>query len=112
MKPSPVYWDANVFHALFGREDGRVEKCEKIESAARAGRIQIYTSTITWVECVRLKGKPRIDPANEPVIRAYFEHRWITPITVDRTIADDARALLWKYEHLRYKDAVHVASAI
>ncbi|HEV7926808.1 MAG TPA: PIN domain-containing protein [Verrucomicrobiae bacterium] len=113
-----VYWDANIFHALFGKEPGRFEVCERIEKAAAQGKVDIYTSTVTFVECVWLKsivdstGKlNKLSPDHEAVIQKYFMRSYIKPINCDRQIAESARALLWKYA-LKPKDALHVASAI
>ena len=107
-----VYWDANVFHALFGREDGRVDACERIELAARNGDVDIYTSTATFVECIWIKGKiNKFSKQHEEVIGKYFMHKFIRPINCDRQIAEAARALIWKHPHLKPKDAIHVASA-
>ena len=111
-QPVKIYWDASVFHALFAREPGRVEQCERIEGAARNGLVVIYTSAITWVEVVRLKQTLRNDPANETIIKKYFAHKYIKPITCDRIVGDVARSLLWAHSHLEYKDAIHVASAV
>ena len=109
-----VYWDANVFNALFGREDGRVETCEAIERSVREGNVLIYTSTATFVECVWIKGlERRLNPTHESVISKYFQHKFIRPVICDRQISDSARSLLWKfYPGLKSKDAIHVASAL
>jgi hypothetical protein len=37
---------------------------------------------------------------------------FIRLINCDRRIGESARYLVWRYEHLRYKDAIHVASAM
>jgi predicted nucleic acid-binding protein len=109
-----VYWDANVFHALFGQEAGRVEACEKIEKVAREGKVHIYTSTATFVECVWLKGLPRVlEPKHESIIGKYFQHIFIRPVLCDRQICEHARALIWQFHPgLKPKDAIHVASAL
>jgi predicted nucleic acid-binding protein len=114
-----VYWDANMFHALFGKEAGRVDLCERIEKAARDGGVDIYTSTITFVECVWVKrildptGKlNKLSPQHEQVLREYFMRSYIRPINCDRRIAESARSLLWQYPALKPKDAIHVASAL
>ncbi len=108
-----VYWDANVFHALFGREDGRVDACERIEKAARQGEVIIYTSTATFVECIWIKGKiNRFSREHEEIIGKFFMHKFIRPINCDRQIAESARSLIWRFPHLKPKDAIHVASAI
>ena len=96
--PITVYWDANVFHALFGREDGRIEACERIVRAAEGGDVDIYTSTVTFVECVWIKGKVRtVSEEHEAQISKYFMHKFIRPINCDRQIAESARALIWKH---------------
>jgi predicted nucleic acid-binding protein len=106
-----VYWDANVFHALFSAEPGRVDVCAKIGTAAKNGEVQIYTSSVTMIECVWLKGLPRLSKDHEAVIAKFFMHKFIRVINCDRAMAESARALLWQYEHLQPKDAIHVASA-
>jgi predicted nucleic acid-binding protein len=92
-----VYWDACVFHAVFGKEAGRVETCQRIEKAAQEGGVEIYTSATTFVECVWVK---------------YFSHSFIRLINCDRVIGESARQLLWHHQNLHPKDAIHVASAI
>ena len=108
-----VYWDACVFHALFKKEAGRADACERVEKAARAGSVEIYTSAATFVECVWIKGKPpKLTKGDEEKIQKYFMHRFIKVINCDRTIAEEARRLIWQFPHLLPKDAIHVASAI
>lgn len=114
-----VYWDACVFHAIFGSEKDRVQACMRIEKAAQNGEVQIYTSAATLVECVWVKtitdptGKlNKLSPDHEKVITGYFQRSYITIINCDRNISEAARKLLWQYPHLKPKDAIHVASAI
>ena len=83
-----------------------------IVGAAIKGEIQIYTSTVSFVECVHINGRDRLSPAHEEIIQRFFEHRFIRPINCDRQIAVEARKLLWRYPSLKYKDAIHVASAL
>jgi predicted nucleic acid-binding protein len=116
--PKIVYWDACVFHAIFGSEKGRVEPCMRIEKAAQNGEVVIYTSAATFVECVWVKsitdptGKlNKLSPEHEQVIEGYFRRSYIIVINCDRNIAEAARKLLWKYP-LKPKDAIHVASAM
>lgn len=107
-----VYWDANVFHALFAKEPGRIDVCQKIADAAKNGDVQIYTSTVTLVEVVWIKGLDRLDPKHEDAIQKFFGNKFIRLITCDRAIAGEARALMWRYPKLKNKDAIHVASAL
>jgi predicted nucleic acid-binding protein len=113
-----LYWDANIFHALFQNEQGRADICKRVEKAASQGNLDIYTSTVTFVECVWLKnvvGKTgqlnKLSSRHEEVIQKYFQRSYIVPINCDRQIAEAARQLLWQYA-LKPKDAIHVASAI
>jgi predicted nucleic acid-binding protein len=110
--PKRVYWDACVFHALFGKEAGRYEICMEIEKMARENKVLIYTSTATFVECIWLKGVDKIAKAHEEVITKYFQHKFIQIINLDRPKAEAARNLVWQFNALRPKDAIHVASAI
>jgi len=107
-----VYWDANIFHALLAKEPGRVDVCQKIMDAAIRGDLQIYTSAVTFVEVVWIKGLDRLDPKHEDEIQKFFGHRFIRLIMCDRGIAGEARALLWRFPKLKPKDAIHVASAL
>ncbi len=108
-----VYWDANIFHALFGKEPGRVEKCLPIEKAAQEGHVLIYTSAVTFVECVWVKGQPdKLSKEHELILQRYFMHKYIRVINCDRQIAEAARLLVWQFPHLKPRDAIHVASAV
>lgn len=114
-----VYWDACVFHAVFGMEKDRFEICERVDKAARDGNVHIYTSAVTFVECVWVKtvtdptGKLyKLSPQHEERMQKYFGASFIKLILCDRPIAEAARALLWKYQSLHPKDAIHVASAV
>ncbi|SRR6266566_3195574 len=114
-----VYWDANIFHALFGKEAGRVDACEMVEKAALNGEVDIYTSTITFVECVWVKtitdptGKlNKLSPAHEGMLHKYFMRPYIRAVQCDRRIAELARSLLWNYPALRPRDAIHAATAV
>ncbi len=108
-----VYWDANVFHAIFGGEAGRIDACSRIQTAASQGEVIIYTSAITCVECVWIKGQPsKLSPEHEATISRFFEHKYIRIIQCTRLLSESARALIWKHPHLKPKDAIHVASAI
>lgn len=113
MSVNSYYWDANVFHAIFNAEAGRVAACSHMASMAEIGSVRLVTSALTFVECVRLQDQPRtLTPANEATIKKYFERPFIEVVNVTRRIGEDARQLLWAYQHLRYKDAIHVATAV
>lgn len=112
MSVRSVYWDAATFHALFAKESGRVEACEHMVKEAKDGLLFVYTSAVTYTECMRIRGKPALDPQNEGVIAAFFMHRWIRIVNCDRNIGENARLLCWQHSTLHPKDAIHIASAL
>ena len=65
------------------------------------------------MEVVWIKGKPdKFDPSHEAILAAYFAHKYIRTVNCDRMMAEQARHLIWKYPHLKPKDAIHVATAL
>jgi predicted nucleic acid-binding protein len=112
-----IYWDASVFHAILSKEAGRVEKCERVIKAAEADAVQIFTSAISYTECVWIKvgGIKKLSVEKEQEVKQFFEHKFIRPMACDRSIGEEARALVWRYFDtlkLQPKDAIHVASAL
>jgi predicted nucleic acid-binding protein len=80
---------------------------------AKKGRLDIWSSTVNYVECVWLKGvEKKLTEVHESVIQRFFEHSFLYWVNADRTIAESARRLCWKHQHLRPKDAIHIASAL
>src|ERR1043165_8001138 len=112
--PTPsVYWDACVVSALLGREHNRVEGCKLIERDARQGLTIIYTSAITFTECIRVSStRERLTQAHEQAIQRYFMHKFIRVVDCNRGIGEHARWLIWRNMHLQPHDAIHVASAL
>lgn len=105
------YWDSNCFLCWLKKELG-YEKCLGVIHKAEEEELQIVTSALTIAEVIYLKPNDKIDRKKSDDICRYFEHEYIIPINLDRTIAELARNLLWDYEALRHKDAIHIASAI
>ncbi|MBD1939732.1 type II toxin-antitoxin system VapC family toxin [Microcoleus sp. FACHB-68] len=107
------YWDSCTFLALLKNEADKIDECRSVIKAAEAGKVIIVTSTLTFIEVVRLeKRKPKLPKEHEEKIRAFFKHEWIYICELDRKIAELARELMWQYESLRPKDSTHVATAI
>lgn len=112
-----IYWDACVFHALLAKEAGRTEACNNVVKDARDGASIIYTSAITYTECVRIKTEKgqsakKLAKENEKEVHDFFLHKWIRVVNCDRIIGEKARMLCWAHAALHPKDAIHVASAI
>jgi predicted nucleic acid-binding protein len=106
------YWDANVFVALIKGEEGRADVVEVVLEAAQRGETEIYTSALTLVEVVkRPDGEAPVSEQDEDTIRAYFQHEFIVIVPFTADMGEGARELHW-HRGLRWRDAVHVATAI
>ncbi|MDE3201622.1 MAG: type II toxin-antitoxin system VapC family toxin [Acidobacteriota bacterium] len=112
MSTSTRYWDANAFLGWLNDEQDKAQECESVLAAADAGKVQIVTSALTLTEVIKLKGKPRLTKDKEEAIKAFFENDYIIVRDVDRFIAEKARDLIWSFNGLHPKDAIHVATAV
>ena len=110
--PSHYYWDACVFLAFLKREEGRIEIVREMLRRGELGELVIVTSSFTPAEVVHVKGRDRITSDIEQAIDDLFSYDFIRMMDVTRKVSEHARKLMWKYSHLRPKDAVHLASAI
>lgn len=107
------YWDSTVFLALIKNEEGRAETCENIVNDARAGRCEIWTSTVTLVEVVKLRARENpIDSRTEEIITKFLRNAFIKVIPLDAVTAAKARRLIWDFPWLLPRDAIHLATAI
>jgi hypothetical protein len=50
------YWDANAFLGWLNDEPDKQAACQTVLASAEAGKIQIVTSAITFVEVIKIKG--------------------------------------------------------
>lgn len=105
------YWDSDAFIGLLAEESDKVEECRAVIRAAEEGKTLLITSALTLAEVLWLRGKPRIPPEDAETVQRFFEHEYIAVIDVDRTLAEEARKLVWSHG-IAPKDAIHVATAI
>lgn len=111
-KPKAIrYWDSDCFLTWLNGEKKKKSTCEGVIERAEADQVLIVTSALTLAEVVKLKGKPPIPKAEAGKITAFFQQDFISVRNVDRSIAEMARAFLWRYPRLKHKDAIHVATA-
>lgn len=105
------YWDACAFLAWLKQEDGRYEGCGNVLREARAGKLQIVTSALTIAEVLMLKGKEPVPERDRRLVRDVFKAEWLILYNVDRTIAESAQEVVWRFR-VHPKDAIHVATAL
>jgi predicted nucleic acid-binding protein len=111
-----VYWDSCVWIGLINSEAGKARAVEHNYHLARSGAVQIWTSTMSYVEVFQLeeeKGKPKpYDNANLDKIAEMFEQEFINLVPVDVEVAKLARRLRREYKLKKPPDAIHLASAM
>jgi predicted nucleic acid-binding protein len=120
-KPRRIYWDSCAWIALIQDEvirdpatgqitENRGQICRAVIDAAKAGTLEIVTSTFALVEVCKCPGNgssPALDLAG------FFENPWILRITVDTEVAAVGRHLMLAgHAGLKPPDAVHLASAL
>jgi predicted nucleic acid-binding protein len=106
------YCDSGVFCAYFSNEPGRADIVLGILKKARAGEVQIITSSFALVEVLKVAGHPPLKKDAEQKIVAFFKYKFIHFVDANRYICAQARHLIWSHPALKPKDAVHLASAI
>ncbi|WP_176237563.1 type II toxin-antitoxin system VapC family toxin [Palleronia marisminoris] len=116
-KPEKFYWDTCAFIGLLNGEESKKRELEIVYSWARDGKAEIWTSTLSMIECRRLsseKHEPKpLSVAGGKKISDIFRQPFIKPIPLAVDIADTARELWRKTPKLtKYPDAVHLASAL
>jgi len=106
------YWDSDVFLAWFIKEEGKHNKCLGAIHSAENGELEIITSTLTFTEVLWLRNRSKMTREKANDIRNFFSQEYIIPVVLDRGIAEYAQDLIWTYDKLKPKDAIHVASAL
>jgi predicted nucleic acid-binding protein len=110
-----VYWDTCTWLGLINEEPGKVDRCRYIIQEARAGHIQIWTSTFTLAEVFKknCEGKGVSLPETKDLdFENYIEQEFLTLVQVDFDIGVLARRLLREHPKLKKpSDAIHLATA-
>jgi predicted nucleic acid-binding protein len=105
-KKLKIYWDSNVWVAWANNEDNLRPLCTAILKEAEAGNLRIVVGALVYAEFA---------PQNENVSRAfdqYLDRYLFIFVNLDRPIAKRARMFVERFEHLKGRDAVHLATAL
>lgn len=116
-KPIKLYWDSCAWIGLLNGERDKKRELTLVYSHARDGKYEIWTSTLTMVECRRLSSE-QYDPKplgdeNDRKIGEIFKQTFVKPIPLAMDIAEESRRIWRETVGLsKFQDAVHVASAL
>ncbi|MFZ5451416.1 MAG: type II toxin-antitoxin system VapC family toxin [Thermodesulfobacteriota bacterium] len=111
------YLDSSVFIAWIKGEvvNGvdRKDIADHILGIAQKGSFKINISAFTLAEVHKKKGaeSPKLEPDEDELILAYFEHDFFNIIDVTRDIGEHANRLCRQYSLLP-ADAIHLACAL
>lgn len=110
-EPQRVYWDSCIFIDGLRQTTNRWPQIEMLEHEAKGGAIAIYTSTLTIAEVVKIKEYGELTVEEGRLIAAYFRHKFIRVVPIDRVVARSAAEIVRNHQ-LKPPDAIHVATAI
>lgn len=116
-KAVKLYWDSCAWLGLINGEDGRRRELEIVYGHAQQGRYELWTSTLSMVECRKLSlegnnSRP-LDDAGEKVINDLFMQPFVMPIPLTVDIAGNARKIWRATPGLgKFQDAIHLASSL
>ncbi|QKQ75600.1 type II toxin-antitoxin system VapC family toxin [Nostoc sp. TCL240-02] len=105
------YCDSCVFLGFLNNESDKIYECKTILQAAEEGVIELFTSTFTMAEVIKIKGEAELDESKEHIIDQLFKQSWIKVVNFEREMAQINRHLVWTYK-LKPFDALHLATAI
>lgn len=116
-KPLKLYWDSCAWLGLINGEGDKQRELQIVYGHAKKGHYEIWTSTLSYMECRRLKSELQLpkplDAANEKIISDIFKQPFVKPIPLTLDIVERARTIWRETPGLsKYQDAVHLASAL
>jgi len=104
------YWDSSVFCSFLNKEANRVDAVEALLRDAHQGRSEIYTSSFSLVEVIKIKGGQPITEGQEKALIEFFEYPFIKIMNAERGVCERARQFVWR-NGMKPKDSVHLATA-
>lgn len=116
-KPTRIYWDSCAWLGLINGEKDKRRELEIVYGHAQQGKCELWTSTLTMVECRRVaseKYDPRpLSEEHEQTIKNLFDQPFVKPIPLAMDIAERARGIWRSTPGIKqFQDAIHVASAL
>lgn len=117
--PRRIYFDANIFLAYVGNEEGRADRVQTLLDEGRRGEIEIVTSVLSIAEVAY--GAHERDHGLTEAGEDAIEQLWtpgspITLVDVSQAVTRHARKMIRRAKTqnlsgLRGADAIHLATA-
>jgi hypothetical protein len=82
-------------HGLISHHRPSISQARAIP-VAEAGKTEIVTSALTLAEVLYLRGHQPVPAADAEKLECFFEHEYIVVNDLDRTLAEEARKLVWQ----------------
>lgn len=110
-----IYWDSCVWIGLINEEPDKVELCKEVLRQAKAGEVEIWTSSLTLAEVFKRKcgvAAAGIDESSDRNFESYIQQEFLVEVQVDHDVGVTARRLLRAHPELKKPmDAIHLATA-
>lgn len=100
-----------MFLGWLKEEQDKIAQCRAVIRQAELGNLTIVTSALALPEVLWMKHKDPVPKDEAEKIHAFFQHRYIYVIDLDRTLAEAAQQVVWDHG-IRPKDSIHVATAV
>lgn len=114
-----IYFDANVFLAYVGNEEGRADTVQALLDEARRGEIEIITSVLSIAEVAygaHERDHGLTEAGEEAIEQLWTPSSPVTLVDVSQAVTRNARMMIRKamtqgLSGFRGADAVHLATA-
>lgn len=109
-----VVVETSPWIALLQGEADRAEHVERLLEQAADGDLQIYTSALTIAEVTKgpKASDPTLSAVQEKTFRDFLDNEFVTLVSVDPVVAEQAATLRKAVPGLRTADAIHIATAV
>lgn len=109
-----VYWDACAWFGYLKGEPDKIDACKQVIDAAKQGQYLIWGSAVSLVEVLHLGqlNHKHVPPEHIQIIRRAFREPYVKLVAADFKVCQNAQELYWQYPNLKWKDSVHLATAV
>jgi predicted nucleic acid-binding protein len=117
--PRRIYFDANVFLAYVGNEEGRADVVQALLDEARRGEVEIVTSVLSIAEVAygaHERDQGLTEAGEEAIEQLWTPASPVTLVDVSQAVTRNARTIIrqakiQRLSGVRGADAIHLATA-